>query len=374
MNIGILTYHYSQNYGAVLQCYALKHCLEVLGHTCAVINYEDENQFNNASMYKHRHGMKRLIANAAFLPFHRVRRRKNRRFQAFRERNLTLTPRVMDQEQLERIIRVQRFDAIIVGSDQVWNPNIRDFTPMYFLPFHIACKKIGYAISLGAASNAQLDEYAPWIRDFDRISVREANRIDVIRKYIEKDVDVVPDPVFLLRKTEWEYLATKAQCNLPKNRYLLCYFIDKHRIRDAMKVVNQIAKLKNLEVISINASFSAESLKKRTKLDAGPLEFLQFILNASFVCTDSFHGTAFSLLLDKDFLSFDAHRSSMDSRKRELLKTVGMIDRLVQLEGGEIRVEKYEQKQVELKEHVRQMRETGMEYIKKYVCKGTQVV
>ena len=64
----------------------------------------------------------------------------------------------------------------------------------------------------------------------------------------------------------------------------------------------------------------------------------------------------------------------MDSRKRELLKTVGMIDRLVQLEGGEIRVEKYEQKQVELKEHVRQMRETGMEYIKKYVCKGTQVV
>lgn len=327
MRVGILTYHAALNYGAVLQCYALRKAIEDLGNDSVVINYVDDNQEKNASMYRHGSGLRRLLVNLAFLPFHFARKTKMEHFDTFRRNNLNLTYRVKNKEELLELIRDLALDAVVVGSDQVWNPNVRDFTSSFFLPFDGDYKKIGYAVSLGDASIEQLKQYADLIDDFDSISVRESESAYGIQSYTSNLISTVVDPVFLLRPAQWRSIKSKKLCN--EEDYLLCYFMNKKHIGKCMSIASGIAKRKGLTIKRINSAFSLQSLSKNVVLDAGLEDYLALIDGAACICTDSFHGTAFSIIFEKDFYSIDYVKQGADSRKRSLLEMLRLENRLV---------------------------------------------
>lgn len=327
MKIGIITYHYALNYGAVLQCYALKSILEKNNNEVFVINYEDENQHKNSSMYNHGKGIKRILYNMMFLPFHFYRKRKFNRFKLFVKDYLNITERIDCEQQLIKHIEDNKYDFIFVGSDQVWNPNIKDFTCEYFLPFEIKAKKISYAACFGDATWKQLEPYKKYIKDFNRVSLRE-NKFKEQISQINNAIKIVPDPVFLISKKQWGSLIKE---NYIKNKepYLLCYFMNKKNAHANYIEAKKIAKELGLKIVRLNPNFSLDSLSKSSNLDAGPIEFINYMYYANFICTDSFHGTAFSIVFKKDFYVFDKNVNKKDLRKSYLLDEVGLKDRLI---------------------------------------------
>lgn len=327
MKIGTITYHYSLNYGAALQCYALKEYLSK-DNEVHVINYEDDNQFRNASMYNHGTGIKRIVYNTLFLPFHSVRMRKKIRYEIFANKHFSLTERVENADELKTLIERDKYDCVIVGSDQVWNPNIKDFTVSYFLPFSTNAAKVAYAASFGDANLDELENYQTYISDFNLISIREIGSYEKIAALARKKVSVVPDPVFLLERREWDKLYSSGKRADEDSAYLICYFMNKRYANQYYDLTKKIAKERNLKIIRLNPFFSSKSLLPNSNLDAGPIEFLRLMEGASFICTDSFHGTAFSIIFEKEFAAFDFANGN-DTRKKDLLRRVGLESRLI---------------------------------------------
>lgn len=324
--IGIITYHFAGNYGAVLQCYALNEYLNTCGHDAKVINCITPKQGDNNSIYRENSNLKSILKNILLLPFHKSRKVRFQRFNHFRNNNLKLTKLVQSVDELKDLIEVEKFDYIVSGSDQVFNPNIYDFEPTFLYPFKTKSKKIGYAVSIGKATCEQLHKYAEWIEDFSSISVREESAKERLHSYF-KDITTVIDPVFLLNKTQWESICTKN-----KKRYLLGYYINTKYREQYIKITKQVAKQLNIELIIVDARISKSVFFNKVITDAGPKEFIELFVNADFICTDSFHGTSFSILLEKPFICFEPHKKSLDTRKANLCKNAGLENQICYLD------------------------------------------
>ena len=322
--IGIITYHFARNYGAVLQCYALQQYLINKGYNVEIINYVNKQQRDNNDYYKHGLNFKNMIVNLCFLPFIKVRKMKNNKFENFNNKFLNLSEKVKSIDELESLCNNKKYDFIISGSDQVFNPNIEDFDYSFLLPFKMNTKKISYAASTGNATEKDIDMIKNYLSDFKSISIRERKDLYKFSKDNRKNISIVPDPVVLLNSDEWKKFTTKDE----GKKYLLCYFLHKDIMKKEYKIAKQIAREKNLEIKIINVRYTRLSFKRETILDVGPIEFVNLIYNSSFVCTDSFHGTLFSLIFNKDFLCFDSIKNKNDSRRKNLLEEVGAITRL----------------------------------------------
>ena len=132
-------------------------------------------------------------------------------------------------------------------------------------------------------------------------------------------MSVVCDPVMLLRANTWNNMLEQ-----PSGKpYLICYFLHKKLFREEFAIAQKIAKGRGLELKVINARFGPNSFRKGTVFDAGPGEFVNLIANASYICTDSFHGTLFSLIFHKQFSCLDTKQNHHDTRKKGLLESVG---------------------------------------------------
>lgn len=327
--IGIITYHFARNYGAVLQCFALQTFLEKKGYSVEVINYVNSIQYNNNDYYKHGFNIKKIIANVLLFPFFRVRKEKNKRFDDFNKKYLNLTEKVENLEELEVLIKNKKYDYLISGSDQVFNPNIEDFDLAFLFPFKTKAKKISYAASTGNANNCDINRIKKYILNFDKISIREKN--DLVKfDGFDKKIFVTPDPVMILKKDDW----IKEFNNDTNDKYLLCYFLHKKNFKKEFKIANKIAKSRNLKIINLNARYSFLSFKKGTIFNAGPEEFVNYIKNGSFVCTDSFHGTLFSIIFEKEFVCFDTKTNKNDSRRKNLLEMSNHLDELYYIEDN----------------------------------------
>ncbi|MEF2641556.1 MAG: polysaccharide pyruvyl transferase family protein [Clostridia bacterium] len=322
--IGIITYHFARNYGAVLQCYALQKYLINKGYDVEVINYISKVQYNNNDYYKHGISLKNIAINICFLPFFRYRKNKNKKFDEFNNKYLKLSERISSIEELKEMCHEKKYDFIISGSDQVFNPNIEDFDFSFLLPFKTNSKKISYAASTGNATVKDIDTIKSYLDDFEEISIREKKDLSKFDKYDKKNIGVVPDPVILLSNSEWKKFTTKNN----DEKYLVCYFLHKSLMTKEYEIAKQVAKEKKLKIKIINARYSKLSFKKEAILDVGPKEFINLIYNSNFVCTDSFHGTLFSLIFNKDFICFDSIENKNDSRRKNLLEELGALNRL----------------------------------------------
>lgn len=322
---GIITYHFAANYGAVLQCYALKSCLNHSGINTSVINYISNSQENNNSLYRRGGGLKSVMKNIALLPFHQLRSKRFGRFNEFVNKYILdgNTARICNLDSLKAEVE-QKYFCVISGSDQVFNPKIIDFNTSFFLPFETKACKVGYAVSTGGASPDELYPFRTYINDFKCITARETTTINTLSALTSKKIVEVCDPVFLEEQERWINIAQ----DVTLSHYLVCYFVKSKRLKEKIRLAKSIAKRKGLKLIIISARVSANYFGHTVILDCGPVEFLSFFANCDYICTDSFHGTSFALIFNKEFSTFEDKSESADGRKTSLLNKVGLINRV----------------------------------------------
>ena len=372
--VGIITYHFAQNYGAVLQCYALQTYLSQQGYAVTVFDFVSEKQQKNNDVVKHGASVKTAVANICLLPFTHSIRKKHARFVDFCQKNLHLTPHFSTVESLEQYIEENGYDVVISGSDQVLNPNINDFEIAFLYPFKTKAKKIAYAASTGNASPDDIQKIQCYLDDFSKISIREQKDLGKFDAETAARLSVVCDPVMLLRADTWNNMLEQ-----PSGKpYLICYFLHKKLFREEFAIAQKIAKGRGLELKVINARFGPNSFRKGTVFDAGPGEFVNLIANASYICTDSFHGTIFSIMYNKNFFTFmrfsDSQKSSMNSRVKNILSIVGLSNRLFENSITPEAALAYQVDWSDVNKRLNDFRKSSREYFERaIIClKGTQ--
>ncbi len=327
MKIKTITCHDVYNVGASLQAYALSAYLKQCGHEVQIIDYKP------AYLSKH-HSLSRVdnprfdkpVVKQAYLLLKlpsRLRAKfgdRKKRFDAFRREYLPLTERTYRSND-ELKADPPQADAVIAGSDQIWNPlfpNGKD--PAFFLDFVPEnVKAVSYAASFATDALTEEDSIrmTPWLKRLDAVSVREKSGVDVLSS-MGIDGEAVCDPVFLLDREEWKRLAVYPE----EKDYILVYDFDNN------PTVAAIAKALSVQtgkpIVSVFPMFDADELWD----DLGPREFLGAIKNASVVISNSFHATAFSLIFNKEFYVVE-RREGINARMRDLLSEVGLSERMV---------------------------------------------
>ena len=301
MKVGILTFHDAHNYGAVLQAYALKKYIKKIGYEAKIINYHHKNipdgypKKNNEKRWeKFNKFIKELIDNE--------------------EKVYT------NEKQLEKL----NIDYWICGSDQIWNTELTiGFNKGFFLDFKTKGKKISYAVSMGKNElpKEQEEDFKNSINKLDNISVREEILQKYAQKFTDKKVEKVLDPTLLLEEKDYEDLIQKNNYG----EYILIYaLVPDERLT---KVANKMAKERNIKLIELNDKKIQNYFCEQVS-EAGPSEFLTLIKNAKAVITNSYHGTIFSIIFQKEFYTIN-RKSNNNSRMENILKIVDMEDRLI---------------------------------------------
>lgn len=321
MKIGILTFHCAHNYGAMLQAYALRTYLQSQGHDAYVIDYRPDYLVSNFR----KHSVKDWLSKNPFNcirkffaePFLYGRREKRwENFEQFSRSRHRLFP-------YGEFDRGKGFDLVLFGSDQIWNKQITggSFDPVFWAE-DFCCRCASYAASIGwyKPSDTDMAEIAGLLKNFDAVSVREADLAVSLASMVDMSVSLVCDPVFLLSREEWEKICVPVKEEKP---YVLCYdVLNSPQCREAARM---ICMEKGYEMKEISGFIWYRS-PKDSMLEIGPAEFVSYFRNAAYVVTSSFHGTAFSLIFNKNFYSVGLMYAV--GRISSLLSVAGLEDRM----------------------------------------------
>lgn len=298
--VGILTFHSANNFGALLQAISLQKTIIERGNIeCELIDYEPEfiRKDYSISPFKNKHP-KAIIKSVLRIP---DKIKRNSKFQAFRKENVICSKQCQSEENFEDVCK--SFDEIIVGSDQVWNYNLTEYDMRYFLlGIDASVKKVAYAASTGGAdfSTRVADKMVQCLQDFRDISVREsASKTTLEQRLKEKNIEVVLDPVFLTSKNNWMQLAAKPV----KKDYILFFKMGYSKTAEpALEFAKKLSEETGYELLMLwdqETWFKYRDVKHIGAV--GPAEFLQWIAGAKCVVTNSFHATAFSIILNTPF-------------------------------------------------------------------------
>ena len=204
------------------------------------------------------------------------------------------------------LLKEDDFDAIVVGSDQIWRPMYYQPIANAYLKFAkdwTSIKRIAYATSFGTDkweyTHEETQECASLVKLFDAVSVRENSAVDLCRKYLEVEAVQVLDPTLLLSKED--YLKLIDQSKLKKNEGVFAYFLDVTSSK--MDLANRIAKERGLKLYQFNnPNVDCLSLHFEKRIQQPIEEWIAGFRDASFVVTDSFHGCVFSIIFNKPFV------------------------------------------------------------------------
>lgn len=301
MKIGLITYHYSQNYGAVMQAYATCRVLKELGHEVEIINIRQKE--------------KRKLRHIVFIPKYKL-------FDAFMNKYYpSQTSLIHDMDDLKK--RQFDYDCLLVGSDQVWNPMISgDKCLAYFLDFgNKKMKRLSYASSFGISlwpkeKNYLLQDICKALHSFNNISVRENTGKTLLKTLFKVDSQVVVDPTML--HTDYNEIIS----DIDETEDIVCYLLNrtKEQLNASRFIGNKLEKTPKLitsvyPILGFNYIYPP-SIEK----------WIEYIGGANLVITDSFHGVVFSLLYKRNFIVF-AVNNGKNSRLLDLLKMVGLEKR-----------------------------------------------
>ena len=325
--VGILTYHNPDNYGAVLQTLALVEQLKRLGLDVSVIDYTTQAHLNAYKFFRFPNTLKSFLNIVlGLLNYFRLKRR-HKKFAAFRTEWFPLTRRYANKE--EFLQKLPQLDAIIVGSDQVFQVWDDKDLSVYYLPFYnTTIKKIAYAPSFGrSVFTPDIDaKITKTLSDFDRLSCREEIGARHIQIITGKDCSLVVDPVLLIGREFWAGVAV-SQSNDNKPYILIFDLLGGPYL---VKLAKQLNKGKDLKIVCITTKRFLKRPYNVDKLiwDASPLEFVGWFKNASYVVTDSFHGSAFATIFNKPLISLIILERASD-RLETLLSYFGAKDKLL---------------------------------------------
>ncbi len=330
MKAGILTFHHAHHYGAQLQAYALMKAITDQGVDCEVINYVRKDTTEGNRLFKKGLSARSLLSNANTLLNYGKLRKRYRRFESFVHENMKLSEKFYGTcAQLSA--DAPPYDVYVCGSDQIWNPLIykeNTFDPAFFADFAQTGRRVAYAPSFGISyiPEDKRELLKSYLEKFDCLSVREMQGEKIIRDITGRDSCTVLDPTLLLAGEQWNELASAPVFNEP---YLLCYFITDARKYSGF--VQTLAQKYGLPVVSLCGSRRVVPQTRHRILDAGPREFLGLFRNARAVCTDSFHGTVFSINFKKEFFCFESSQKAekaVNSRLSNILGKLGLPERI----------------------------------------------
>ena len=330
MNTGLITFHYAHHYGAQLQAFALMKAIMNTGAGCEIINYVRKDTIEGSGLFRKDMSIRALLSNANTLVNYRKLRRRYEKFDDFVKKDMKLSEKFYSSyEELRSDAPV--YDAYVCGSDQIWNLLIfeeKTFDPAFFAEFADGGRRIAYAPSFGIniIPENNREELRSYLAKFECLSVRERQGEKIIRDISGRDSVTVLDPTLLLTGDEWSEFSAAPVFEQP---YILCYFITDGR--KYSRFVKSLCEKYKLPVVSLCGTRRVVPQTWRMILDAGPREFLGLFKNASVVCTDSFHGTVFSIDFKKDFFCFESAQSlekSVNSRLYNILEKLGIVSRI----------------------------------------------
>ncbi len=301
LKIGIVTFFYANNYGGVLQAYALQKFLQDNGYESEFVNYIPNEDLSLKQKIKE--VLKSLLGKKAKLnPFNEI-------FKKFVTENLDVGKEINSKKELYEL----NYDLLIASSDQIWNTKLnRENTAYFLLDFgDNETRKISYASCIGQPE--QIEEFKHYfneLKKFDSVSVRN----DFSKKFVDTyrvDSFVACDPTMLI-----DFEGFTQEYRLPFQEYILVYSLNMNLLNDSLK---QLQDKLNLPIVVLNSKYRAKVNIKHSSVDnATPEQWVWLFKNASFVLTDSFHGVIFSMKYEKNFLAIHGN----DWRSYRLLDTV----------------------------------------------------
>lgn len=335
MNIGVISLPLHNNFGGILQAYALQKVLRDLGHNAVLI---DKSRYVSlGSWYRkypiylkrgiEKYLMHKDIAVRADVEQNRVPKTISKNTDRFITKQIkrTYTHNFTNLEE-------KRFDAIIVGSDQIWRPQYffskienayLDFAKEWEI------KRIAYAASFGTEeweySDEQTSNCAALLKKFNAVSVRESSAVKLCEEKFGVKTQHVLDPTLLLNKED--YIKLFESTKTPRSEgNLFCYILDKGK--ETNSIIDGISKDKVLSPFYVNSRYEEPNAPLEERIQQPVEKWLRAFHDAEFVITDSFHACVFSIIFNKPFIVYGNKERGM-ARFESLLNMFGLEDRLV---------------------------------------------
>ena len=343
--VAIVSCYYVKNYGSMLQAYAVQKMLDnmkIENENLVYVKSKDVKQLFSYAKRLLLDGnirktklkiLKKKITSKLNKDYDINFKKRYKKFEEFKLKYFKVSKPYHGYKNLEK--SSEDYDAFVLGSDQLWHPmNLENH---YFTMEFISDNKpkITYATSFGVSeiTKNQIEKTKKYLNRIEYISIREEAGKKIIKELTGRDVPVVLDPTFMLNVEEWEEIQPKEKV-YTNNKYIFCYFLgDNQEHRD---VVTSIKKLTGYDIVTLphidEIAKSDKNFGDAKLYDVGPSEFINLIKNAEIVCTDSFHCTAFSIMYEKDFITFkrfkNSSKASTNSRIVSLLGLLNLSDRL----------------------------------------------
>lgn len=359
--VGIMTWYRYENYGTALQACAMSKIIQQLGYEAYFINYRPKKAVENILDFSTILSKVKITLKDSMHPVYSTAER-TALYNQFIEQNIKETKPCNTQPELN--VLNDQFDAFLCGSDQIWAPTV--FDEKYFLSFVKQDeKKVAYAPSIGLTiiRNEKIKKaMGELIKTFRHLSVREQQGAQLLNDYYGAKAEVVLDPTLLLSADEWDTFISQESLAKSKEigKYLLCYFLnDEGRYQ---KETKDLAKKLGLKIIAIPTH--KKSKLSKVPYEVGPDEFLALVKNAAYVCTDSFHGMAFSINYNIPFGVFprfkENEKNNQNSRVFSLLNLLGMENRIVDASDFAVRCDF-----TKANKRLAKLRETSRDYLVK---------
>ena len=318
VRIGLMTFLHNDNYGSILQAWALQQTLTGLGFDAVHIDYAPDKAEKLRNLL--------LSGNSPLLILEGMRKKSatgkmHGGFDEFRRASIRTTAPCRNHAALKKA--AADFDVFLCGSDQIWSPVW--LNPAYFLDFTNR-PKVSYAPSLGVKDMPKASKrrkIARLVKRFSAVSVREEEGAALIRQMTGIAPAVLPDPVMLVPKADWQAVMDR---NVPQEKYVLCYFIGDNPAY--WETVAGVADRENCPVYVIPRTEGARNAGYPLEENVPPQRWLGLINGAAHVVTDSFHGATFSAILNRPCTIVRRYREddpeSKNSRIDQLLRNLGV--------------------------------------------------
>ena len=347
MRIGIITLHRSANYGSVLQAFALQETIKKLGHDVEIIDYSPSRYtilamlkgLKNKNELIRNHLSIRIIVKMIMYPSYVLRYKT---FKSFIRKYLDLSKeQYRDVADFEK--KLTHYDIYCTGSDQVWNSEWNGMIdgPLFLSFVPEGSKRIAYAASFGK------DKLEPWevketkelLRKYDDISVRELDGKNILNRLGIKNSRCVLDPTLLIDGDRWKKIASK---KFENENYILVYNLNRNRKIHAY--AEKLSKKTGYKIKYITYQLHDFYKKGKMYCNVSVEDYLALVANAKYVVTDSFHGVAFSINFNRDFVV--VYPKKFSSRLRSILEIAGLCDRVINGINDDFSFDKIDYKEV----------------------------
>lgn len=338
--VGIVSCYFKHNYGSMLQAYATQKVLDNMEIPNETINIDENidfangkkkyymSQITNIPFIKSKLGMVKLKfdkkINKNLGNNIQIRDNKYKEF----EKNFKLTKPYKTYKELSE--QCVNYSNVIVGSDQLWLPVnvVADYYTLNWVPDNV--NKVSYATSFGVSTvpDKYKNDYKKFLNRINCLSTREEAGVKLVEQLSDNKATLVCDPTLLLNKEEW--MDIQKEEPIIKEKYILCYFLGKNI--EHRKFAEKLKEKTGCKIVSLN--HADEYVKYSDKFcdyapyNIGPAEWINLIRNAEYVCTDSFHGTVFSLINNTKFFTFErySNKNSKVSTNSRIYSLLGIVD------------------------------------------------